>query len=287
MGAKTGAVNEYVNYPDVAKRINKATGGTKAKMPYFFQYTKNGRSSGKPKEKYAKQNKSTMNRICAAFDDIGNIDMNFAGIPPFNYQMLMSEPWTKKNSELVQTFFALDGMSISAEIALAETPPHERSSAGMYEMLAEIIRETLEENFGTLEECYPYIVKALFAGDNWKKPSHKKMFWRIFGDIAVRNLERNLQDYILCPDCYAKIPAWSKDHNCPKNTQGFFVCVDCGKQCIREGSRQCRCAECQTAYRDEAKRIGAIRKRLLEKESTAQENNEAGEWLNRQNKKRR
>ena len=32
-GAKTGAVNEYVNYPDVAKRINKATGGTKAKMP--------------------------------------------------------------------------------------------------------------------------------------------------------------------------------------------------------------------------------------------------------------
>ena len=228
-----------------------------------------------------------MNRICAAFDDIGNIDMNFAGIPPFNYQMLMSEPWTKKNSELVQTFFALDGMSISAEIALAETPPHERSSAGMYEMLAEIIRETLEENFGTIEECYPYIVKALFAGDNWKKPSHKKMFWRIFGDIAVRNLERNLQDYILCPDCYAKIPAWSKDHNCPKNTQGFFVCVDCGKQCIREGSRQCRCAECQTAYRDEAKRIGAIRKRLLEKENTAQENNEAGEWLNRQNKKRR
>ena len=33
-GAKTGAVNEYTNYPDVAKRINKATGGKNAKMPY-------------------------------------------------------------------------------------------------------------------------------------------------------------------------------------------------------------------------------------------------------------
>ena len=32
-GAKTGAVNEYTNYPEVEKRINKATGGPNGRMP--------------------------------------------------------------------------------------------------------------------------------------------------------------------------------------------------------------------------------------------------------------
>jgi len=32
-GAKTGAVNEYTNYPEIAKQINKATGGPNGRMP--------------------------------------------------------------------------------------------------------------------------------------------------------------------------------------------------------------------------------------------------------------
>ena len=32
-GAKTGKVNEYTNYPEVEKRINKATGGPNGRMP--------------------------------------------------------------------------------------------------------------------------------------------------------------------------------------------------------------------------------------------------------------
>lgn len=205
-----------------------------------------------------------MNRICARFDDIGNINMNYAEISPFNYQMLLSEPFTKRNPDLVQTFFDLDGMSLSTEILLAETPPHERSSAGMYEMLAETIKETLEENYGTLEECYPYIVKALFAGDNWKKASHKKMFWRVFGDMALKNIEENLKRYSICPECGAKIPQWANDHSCPKNTQGFFICVECGKQCIRTSSRQYRCEDCQKLHREEAKRISSAKARAAE-----------------------
>ena len=196
-----------------------------------------------------------MNRICAAFDDIGNINMNFAGIPPFNYQMLLSEPCNERNPELVQTFFDLDGMSLSTEIALAEIPPHERSSAGMYALLAEIIKETLEEEFGPLEKCYPVIVKALFAGDNWKKSSHKRMFWRVFGDIATQKLESNLKNCTVCSQCEMKIPNWVKTHSCAKNSQGFFACVDCGRQCVRLGSRQCRCDECQKTHRDEVKRL--------------------------------
>ncbi len=206
-----------------------------------------------------------MNRICAAFDDIGNINLNFAGVPPFNYQMLLSEPFYDKNTELVQTFCDLDSMSISTEIALSEIPPHERNSTGMYEILADVIKETLTEQFGSMEYCYPILVKALFAGDNWKKASHKKMFWRIFGEIALQNIENNLKDHTVCPDCDAKIPKWAKDHTCPKNTLGFYVCEDCGKQCVRINSRQVRCEECQKAHREESNKLAHTKMRERKK----------------------
>lgn len=268
--AKTGYLVDWTDNPELTRRINKATGGIHGRLPHWFQFSKNGRAAEKKagkKKLYAKPNKSTMNRICAAFDDIGNINMNYAEIPPFNYQMLMSGPFYGKDNDIVQTFYDLDGMSISAEIALAEIPPHERSSAGMYEMLAEIITETMTEKFGSLEHCYPFIVKALFAGEGCRKASHKKMFWRVFGEIALRNLEANLQDYRVCPFCDAKIPKWAKDHDCPKSEQGFFTCIVCGKKVNRINSKQCRCDECQKDHRDEVKRLSALKRRKHVRES--------------------
>ena len=266
--AKTGYLVDWTDNPTLTRRINKATGGKAGRLPAFFFWTKNGRANEKKKKKktYAKPNKSTMNRISAVFDDIGNINMNWAGIAPFNYQMLMSEPFSEKNSEMIQTFRDLDSMSISSEIAAAELSPSEREITNNYELLAEIITETLIEKYGSLENCYPYITKHLFSGDNWKKPSHKKMFWRIFGDIALRILQENMKNYHTCEYCGAKIPNWAKTHNCPKNDQGFFVCEDCGKQCQRTGSRQNRCDECQRNHRDEAKRLSASRRRERQKE---------------------
>lgn len=41
--AKTGFLVSYDDYPEIGKRVNKATGGRQGKMPHFFQYSKNGR----------------------------------------------------------------------------------------------------------------------------------------------------------------------------------------------------------------------------------------------------
>ena len=41
--AKSGVINHYKNYPQVAKRVGKATGGKNGRMPWFFQFSKNGR----------------------------------------------------------------------------------------------------------------------------------------------------------------------------------------------------------------------------------------------------
>lgn len=258
-GAKTGAVNEYTNYPEVEKRVNKATGGPNGRMPHFFQFSKNGRrdktTHRKKKRQWAKTNNSTMNRICAAFDDIGNINMNWAGVPAFNWQMLLSEPCLYSRTDIVSEFFELDSIKVSLAISSSEESPADKEILDNSIIIDEYITDTLVRKFGSLEICYPYIVKHLFADDGLAKPSHKQTFWRIFGDMAIENLKRNLENCTICSECGAKIPSWAVSHICPKDAQGFYVCIDCGKLCERINSRQQRCAECQEHHKHDLRKL--------------------------------
>ena len=192
-----------------------------------------------------------MNRICRAFDDIGNINMNWAGIAPFNHQMLMSEPCDHMRTDIVNEFCALDNIRVSLAISNAEDSPAENEIIDNSSIIDEHIIYSLTNKFGSIEICYPHIVEYLFGEDGVNKASHKQTFWRIFGDIAIRNLENNLKEggHTTCHACGAKVPVWAKTHDCPKNTQGFFTCVECGKSCIRTNSKQKRCPECQEHHR--------------------------------------
>lgn len=255
--AKTGKINSYENYPEVNARINKATGGCRGNMPHFFQFSKNGRKAlyvrNAKKKKYAKLNKSTMNRICKRFDDIGQINMNVAGIPPFNWQMLMGEEKTFLPQEItakaITTFCDMDSSNLSNIIEAKEYDDLSNKSDSLgYDLIKEAIVSELISICGSLEAIYPYITKYLFTGENFHKPSHKQMFWRVFGEIALENLERNLENYTVCQECGAKIPSKYNSHLCLRNSQGYFECVDCGLICERQNSRQCRCEDCQTEH---------------------------------------
>jgi hypothetical protein len=118
----------------------------------------------------------------------------------------------------------------------------------LYDLVSEDIQNELIAQFGSLESIYPSIVKYLFAGSNANKIAHKRMFWRVFGDIAYNALQHNMQTYTVCDTCGMKLPSWSKSHICPKNTVGFFECCDCGAWCERVNSKQCRCASCQEEF---------------------------------------
>lgn len=257
-GAKTGAVNEYTNYPDVAKQINKATGGRSGLMPAWFANSKNGRrdktTNVKKKRKWAKPNDSTMNRLCGMFDDIGNINMNWAEIEPFNWQMLLPSPCLYNRPEIVKEFCELDSIKVSIAIQNAEESPAEKELENNNYILDEHITYMLTEKFGSLETCYPFIVKHLFVGDNFGKSANKQRFWRVFGDIAIDVLRKNLANCRTCPDCGAKIPNWAESHNCPKNEQGFYICEDCGTRCVRTNSRQKLCPDCQEHRRHDQKK---------------------------------
>lgn len=251
--AKTGIINSYEAYPKVNSRINKATGGKRGKMPYFFQFSKNGRkqtlSKEERKKKYAKPNKSVMNRICARFDDIGNINMNYAGIEAFNWQMMMPGPIESNRADIVELFCALDSDNLSNLIELHNEKDFMQEIALSYEVLKDTIVHELLEICGSLEEAYPHIVKHLFTGENAAKASHKQMFWRVFGEIAVRTLTKNLAEHISCLNCGQKIPTWNKEHLCPKTDRGLVMCVDCGIVVNRLNSKQYRCECCQAEYR--------------------------------------
>lgn len=249
--AKTGKINHYKNYPQVAKRIGRATGGKNGRMPYWFQFSKNGRKDTPEnrRRKYAEPNNSTMNRICKAFDDIGNINLNYAGIPQFNYQMLMSGPCQGFEPELVELFCDLDNSNMAMAIEARDVSyNNEKILINDYSILAEDIAKEIEQRYGSLEYAYPYILKYLFAGEGMDKSAHKQMFWRVFGQIALKNLRENLSSCDTCPDCGIKVPAWVDTHQCVKNTKGFYSCIDCGILCERHHSKQCRCPEHQEIY---------------------------------------
>ena len=266
--AKNGKINHYKNYPQVAKRIGKATGGKNGRLPWFFQFSKNGRKDTPQNKnrKYAEQNNSTMNRICKAFEDIGNINMNYAGIPQFNWQMLMSEPCKGSNSELVQLFCDMDSSNTSNVIESQENAySSEKQLINNYGIVAEDIAKEITERYGSLEYAYPFITKYLFAGEGMNKSVHKQMFWRVFGQIALSNLRKNLQNCDICPDCGIKIPDWVENHKCVKNTKGFYECIDCGVMCERINAKQCRCEFCQDVYRNVQKRAREKAKRELKR----------------------
>ena len=251
--AKSGILSHYDNYPSVAKRINKAIGGKNGRLPYWFKFSKNGRKDpppGKKKREYLQPNQSVMNRICASFDDIGNIDLKLAEVPPFNWQMLLSEP-CDDNPEIGELFCDWDNTNITSVIEASDYDyASEAEAIANYEMLAETIKEDMIERYGSLEETYPYVAKYLFTGRNVDKTSHKQMFWRVYGDIALEILKQNLDNCDVCPECGMKFPSWEKHHLCAR-TRGFFECVQCGQVSLRTNARQCRCATCQESYRHE------------------------------------
>ena len=267
-GAKTGIVHEYTNYPKVAKKIGKACSGKNGRMPSFFAFTRNGRKDTPEnrKRKYAEPNNSTMNRICRAFDDIGRINLNYAGVPQFNYQMLMSSPVKDSHPEIYQLFCELDSSNLTSVIESQDNAySSEKQLINNYSIVAEDITNELTQRYCSLEYAYPYIAKYLFAGEGVDKAAHKQMFWRVFGQIALDNLKNNLANCDVCPECGIKIPAWVENHNCIKNTKGFYECIDCHVICERTNPKQCRCEYCQDVYKNAQKKARQRAKRELKK----------------------
>jgi len=203
--------------------------------------------------KVKQPNNSTMNRICAKFDDIPNINMNLAGVAPFNISMMLPPKPFAFNGDAVLLFEGMDNTNRANQIIVSEEmDAAERNTSIGYDFIRDQISEQLIHRYGSLEAVYPSIVTHLFNEEGIAKNAHKQMFWRVFGNIALRTLEQNLIACRICPDCGAATPIWCADHACKNFKSGgqlLFNCVDCGKILDRKNNRQLRCPECQKLYR--------------------------------------
>ena len=167
-GAKTGVVHEYTDHPEIARRIGKACGGKNGRMPYFFQFSLNGRkdSINNKVRRYCASNNSTMNRICAMFSDIRYVNMNYAKVDQFNYQMLLPGPCPDTKPEIPELFCVLDNAKLATVIRSQENAySNEKQLINSCNVIAEDIIREMTEKYGSLENAYPYVVKFLFAGD--------------------------------------------------------------------------------------------------------------------------
>lgn len=149
----------------------------------------------------------------------------------------------------------MDSVNIANYIELADGQEASKNLMMSFDVIKETIIHELLEICDSLEEAYLHITKYLFSGENAAKASHKQMYWRIFGQIAVAYLEANLQDCSRCPTCGERIPSWDTAHLCPVATKGLIMCIDCGVVTNRTNSRQCRCDKCQSEYRKATERL--------------------------------
>ena len=269
--AKTGKLVSYENFPEINKQVRKAVGGKSGRMPHFFQYTPNGRhDNDKKKKSFLKPNDSTMNRLCGMFDDIGNINLNYAGVPPFNYQMLLSEPNESVDYTAVTMFKDMCAMYNTVAMKMAnESDDFNRRNAVKYDVVNDYVEHEFEKKYTSLKEVYPSIVTYLFTENELSKDSKSshELFWMVFGEMAIDNLVKNLSDYNECQYCKMKVPSWVDKHVCSKSMRGYYECVDCGKLCERQNSRQCRCSDCQVKYR--AATVACAVKRVRQRKKVA------------------
>lgn len=265
--AKTGFVNSYDDHPESKVKVNKAIGGKTGRMPWFFQFSKNGRHNlharASKKKKYLNPNESTMNRMWRQFSDIGPVNLNFAEVKPFNWMMLLSGKPGEINFSAVNTFCELDDSNTADIIeSQQEADLGKKEQLKSYDILRDIIIEELTNTYGSLEAVYPSIVKYLFTDENFNKATHKQMFWRVFGEIAARNIQANVLTCHVCSACGIRIPEWYPFHECPTQVTGFVTCRDCNRVVPRLNSRQIRCPECQ---KNRSRMLAAERKRRQRK----------------------
>lgn len=248
--AKCGKIDSYEHYPELNARIRKATGGKRGKMPFFFQYSKNGRrGSGLRAENCAKLNDSVMNRICLSFNNVGRLNLRLASIPPFDFRMLLSETESAFNPEIVQVFMDAVQEGTRTDIGAGQVMDMtERSRLLKDGLMTENVVSKIEAVM-PLEQAYSSIVKHLFVDENARATSFKQEFWNVFGDIALRNIETNLKSCHVCPKCGAKYPVWTSTHTCPSRSLDMIECASCGKLVERTSGHQLRCPECQAKHR--------------------------------------
>ena len=231
---------------------------TKEKLPSFFMYAKD-----KEEHQVEPINDSPVNRIFKKFPR-KNLNFNFknSNLGKFNYELLMSNPDTEINDEIVDTF--------RKKVSKLKHNITEYDKDGNYNsLLTDIKNDMLALGYDEKYIC-DVLVKQLFG---ISKSVKKRAFWSIYGEIVYSNLCRNIdENFIQCEKCktrfYVRKVGQTVCNDCLEREQRrleklkqehkkIVVCCDCGREFsvdIRNMSKK-RCDNCQHIVNKAKKRL--------------------------------
>ena len=216
---------------------------TSRKLPHFFLYAK-----GKTPKQVQSCNDSVVNRLEAA---IPNKRMSFTAknIGVFHHHYLLSDP--KREVQIDPGVIAL----------YDEVEKQYRYSMSYYEDETNYsyLRDGMILRFARLGYSEEYVcdmlVKYLFQEH---QSTRKAVFWMCFGEIVLRNLQRNLPPgSIQCRKCGERFkPSAPNQKLCDECAhyqpvgRKTLVCCDCGRRFEVAGivKNKKRCDECQRAH---------------------------------------
>lgn len=172
----------------------------KAKVPHFFIYAKD-----KELKNVESLNGSVVNKLEYI---IPNKRINFVKIAgKFDYKTLMRRTRIKLDESIIEAYEKLD--KNKKKIACQKNDLKSNDKLYIYK----IIRSELLSINDDIDYVTDVLVKYLYGKKNSK---HKTTLWESFGDVILKNLERNLDNTKQCEECGCRIERSKAKRFCGK-----------------------------------------------------------------------
>lgn len=177
----------------INKKISKLT---RCKLPHFFIYAK---------DKKIKQVEKQVNSLVDSFNKrIKNptILYNKDVFGELDYKMLMNNKKIEINEDVIAKYEELNRMY---HFRLDNSGEND----GNMEFILNSIKDELLKIHSNRIELTDMLIKYLFT----KRTDRKKVLWKCFGDVIIKNLENNIKNTIMCFKCGKRFEPKGKNHS--------------------------------------------------------------------------
>ncbi|UNC92734.1 hypothetical protein [Candidatus Contubernalis alkaliaceticus] len=166
------------------------------KMPYFFRFAKD-------KDNVSKINDSTVNRICKNIEDIKQGDFDFSGTGKFRYDKLINNKKIEIDGRVINEYMRMKEES-QKYFFNEDSAKKEEIGIAVWSIMKDEFSLFCESINVKLEDAVDMIIKYIYKSNKKERDGRKELLFKVFGDVIVENLTKNLNGTIMCNCCGAR-----------------------------------------------------------------------------------
>lgn len=186
----------------------------KDKVPHFFVYAKD-----KKKKNVVKINHSTVNKLNRIIPNKRIKYEDIAGT--LNPEKLFLDKDIEVDDRIIVTYEEFDR---NKDILLRNHESSKHSDSNIY--IYDNLRNKLLEINSNINQVADMLIKYLYIE---KKSKYKTTLWEAFGDVILKNLQKNLKNTIQCSECGKRVK---------KINNRSQYCAHCWKEIQRKQTRE-------------------------------------------------